>query len=281
MLNILSLGAGVQSSAVLLMSCKGHLPKLDAAIFADTGWEPKAVYKQLEFLKVEACNAGIPLYVVNNGNIKEDALSSMVRGVVKDSKSAGKDNKRRVSIPYFTKNEDGSVGMLQRQCTSEYKIKPVLKKIRELIGLKPRQHGPKEVVVELWMGISMDEVSRVRDSRQKWIKNYYPLIETLGLNRTGCLMWLKDNGYPEPSRSACIACPFHNNHEWRFMKKHKPDEWKDAVEFDKAIRRFGGVRGDIFVHRSAKPLEEVDLRNDRDRGQMYLWDLECEGMCGI
>ena len=38
-LRILSLGAGVQSSAVLLMSCDGVLPKLDCAIFADTGWE--------------------------------------------------------------------------------------------------------------------------------------------------------------------------------------------------------------------------------------------------
>ena len=36
-LNVLSLGAGVQSSTLLLMSCRGVLPKLDAAIFADTG----------------------------------------------------------------------------------------------------------------------------------------------------------------------------------------------------------------------------------------------------
>ena len=39
-LRILSLGAGVQSSVVLLMSIKGILPRLDAAIFADTQWEP-------------------------------------------------------------------------------------------------------------------------------------------------------------------------------------------------------------------------------------------------
>lgn len=35
MLRVLSLGAGVQSSVLLLMSCRGELPKLDAAVFAD------------------------------------------------------------------------------------------------------------------------------------------------------------------------------------------------------------------------------------------------------
>lgn len=35
MRNILSLGAGVQSTTVLLMSCLGELPPLDCAIFND------------------------------------------------------------------------------------------------------------------------------------------------------------------------------------------------------------------------------------------------------
>ena len=40
MIEILNLGAGVQSSTVLLMSIHGELPHIDHAIFADTGWEP-------------------------------------------------------------------------------------------------------------------------------------------------------------------------------------------------------------------------------------------------
>lgn len=40
-LKVLSLGAGVQSTTVLLMSWAGELPPLDCAIFADTGWEPQ------------------------------------------------------------------------------------------------------------------------------------------------------------------------------------------------------------------------------------------------
>lgn len=40
LLKVLSLGAGVQSSALLLMSCRGVLPRIDAAVFADTRFEP-------------------------------------------------------------------------------------------------------------------------------------------------------------------------------------------------------------------------------------------------
>ncbi len=54
MIEVLNLGAGVQSSAVLLMSIEGVLPKLDCAVFADTRWEPPAVYKQLDWLRSKA-----------------------------------------------------------------------------------------------------------------------------------------------------------------------------------------------------------------------------------
>ena len=51
-LRILSLGAGVQSSTMALMADKGEFGvKPDAAVFADTGWEPKPVIQHLEYLK--------------------------------------------------------------------------------------------------------------------------------------------------------------------------------------------------------------------------------------
>lgn len=44
-LRVLSLGAGVQSTTLVLMAAHGVVgPMPDCAIFADTGWEPKAVY---------------------------------------------------------------------------------------------------------------------------------------------------------------------------------------------------------------------------------------------
>lgn len=79
-LKVLSLGAGVQSTTVLLMSCLGELPKLDCAIFADTGWEPRAVYEHLAaWLKGYAAEHGIPVHQVSAGNIRADAMRAYMR----------------------------------------------------------------------------------------------------------------------------------------------------------------------------------------------------------
>jgi hypothetical protein len=79
-LRVLSLGAGVQSSTLLLLSCRGELPMLDAAIFADTQYEPPAVYDHLTWLEGIARESEIPIYRVTKSNIRTDALRSQVRG---------------------------------------------------------------------------------------------------------------------------------------------------------------------------------------------------------
>lgn len=267
-MNILSLGAGVQSSTVLLMSCRGVLPKLDAAIFADTQWEPRAVYDWLEsVLKPEAEKAGIPMYVVTAGNIRADALRSRMRKEEYEKIEGG----RWASMPLYTqlKDKDGE-GMIRRQCTAEYKITPVQRKAKELSGGKP---------IQLWMGISGDELRRIRMSKVRWIEHYYPLV--FGFERPwhrhDCLKWLNVHGYGTAPRSACIGCPYRSNQEWRSLS---PDEWMDAVAFDKGIRQLGGLTADTYLHRSCKPLDMVDMSTDEERGQQN-WINECEGMCGV
>jgi hypothetical protein len=58
-------------------------------------------------------------------------------------------------------------------------------------------------------------------------------------------------------------------------------EWQDAIEVDAAIRSQPGFRGQQFMHRSLKPLAEVDLSTAEDHGQLNLFNNECEGMCGV
>ena len=48
-LRILSLGAGVQSSTLLMKIYNGEIAPVDYAIFADTGNEPQEVYDWFEF----------------------------------------------------------------------------------------------------------------------------------------------------------------------------------------------------------------------------------------
>jgi hypothetical protein len=280
-LNILSLGAGVQSSTVLLMSCKGIIPKLDAAIFADTQWEPKEVYAHLGWLSVEAARAGIPIYTVTKGNLRQHTLEGFVRG----SKLKGQ---RRVSLPLYVLSPSGDKGIIRRQCTREYKVEPIERFVRRtILGLKPHQRAPMGSMRQ-WFGISADETKRVRISTEGWKTHIYPLC---GLpepmldrpySRHACEIWLKENypDHPVP-RSACVACPFHNDKEWRKIMAD-PEQRADAVEVDETIRHADGMKGTVYLHRSCKPLKDVDLRTDEDKGQNNLFrDNECLGMCGV
>ena len=265
-LRVLSLGAGVQSTALALMIEKGEQPMVDCAIFSDTQSEPFHVYKHLDWLEKQL---SYPLYRVTAGSLKNDILKS-AQGI----------KIRGASIPAFTRNKDtNKKGILRRHCTSTYKIEPLHKKIRELLGVGYKKRVPKDVSVTQIFGISFDEIVRVKTSLVRHITHEYPLVEKQ-IRRHQCLRWMEQNNYPKPPRSACTFCPFHSNEEWRFVKQNK-EEWDEAVMIDKKIRDgFVGTKDYLFLHKSGVPLDEADIRSAEEKGQYSLLD-ECEGMCGI
>lgn len=276
--NILSLGAGVQSTCVLLMSCRGVLPKLDHAIFADTQWEPANVYTHLDWLTAEAAKAGIAVHRVTAGNLREHAFEG--------KKRATKDGRHFVSLPFFVVNPDGSHGLVRRrQCTRDYKIRPIEKQIRVLLGLKRGQRWPHGIAVKQWFGISADEANRVRQSRIRSIENVYPLVYELGMTRADCVDWMAKN-YPGlvVPRSACIGCPYHSNEEWRRIRS-SPTEWADAVNADTALREQTWQKGTgrRFLHRGFGPLATADIDTDPPprRNEPRLFRHECMGVCGV
>ena len=250
-LRCLSLGAGIQSSAVLLLACEGVIPRFDVALFADTGWEPKAVYANLARLRAHAAKFGIPVRTVSAGNIRDDALDPA---------------HRFVSMPLHVLNPDGSRGLARRQCTSEYKVSPLKKAARQLLGYPHPRRVPRGVYVEQSIGISTDEFTRAKDSGVRYLRNVFPLID-LGWDRARCVEYLAERGFGHTVKSACVGCPFHGNAGWRWIRDHDPDGWADAVEFDRAIRhgyphattQGQDLRGQYFLHRSCQPLDEVDL----------------------
>ncbi len=257
MIRVLSLGAGVQSTTVAGMIASGELPPVDCAIFADTQWEPAAVYEHLKKLKQAL---PFPVYIVTAGNIREAAISGINTTGQKFS-----------AIPWYSISPHGKRGMGRRQCTSEYKLNPIKRKVVELLGGRRPKGG-----CEMLIGISTDEASRMKPSRVQYIVNKYPLIE-LGMSRRDCKTWLADKGWTAP-RSACIACPYRSDAEFKLLT---PAEFADACEADVAIRHLPGVRGEQYVHRSLKPLSEVDLSTAEERGQLNMFNNECEGMCGL
>lgn len=275
---VLSLGAGVQSTVMALMCAKHEISPVDHMIFADTQWEPKDVYIHLDWLEGEITrltNGQTQMHRVTAGDIKADHLNGL--------NSTGQ---RFASMPLFC---DGGIvagywksgGMGRRQCTNEYKIQPIRKKIRSLLGVEKGKRVPKGINVIQLMGISTDEATRMKPSRDKWCENIYPLIE-IGMSRQHCHEWFAQH-YPGRTlcKSACIGCPFHNDALWRDMKLYDPDSFAEAVAFDKAIRHNGLGGKQQYLHRSCVPLDEVDFRNIEDMGQMNFFNNECAGMCGI
>lgn len=266
--HVLSYGGGTQSTALLLMALKGEINGVipDYIIFSDTGWEPKSIYQWVDKVnKYIKDKYNREIIITNNGNIREDIIKG------------AKDGSRFASVPFFTKDADGNIGMARRQCTNEYKITPVNKKIRELLGYKPRQRINE--VVHVWKGISTDEIQRVKPSRQKWQIAEHPLIDVMDVDRSRCIVYVEREGLGTPAKSSCIGCPFHDFQTWREMKLHDKESWEDAVEIDKIIRNLPRFRHNAFLHSSGKPLDEVNFNEDQMDINMFI--NECAGMCGI
>lgn len=242
-LRILSLGAGVQSSTLLLMAEKGVIQPFDCAIFADTGWEGKATYDWLDWLK-QTCKTPI-IVTGKDRNIMTDHLT----------------HKKNCLLPVYTQH-NGNNGMSHRLCTNEYKLVPIKKEVRNLLGLVPKQRSPKDAVEQV-VGISLDEMRRMRISQERMSFLSYPLVE-MRMTRHDCMNWLNRNGYPIPPKSSCVGCPFHSNREWKSLA---PQEWKEAVALDNRIRNIHGMKATLYLHKSRLPLEEVDLSTPEERGQ--------------
>ena len=280
-LTVLSLGGGVQSSVMALMAGESLPPTgsggafdrvPDCAIFADTHWEPPSVYEHLEWLRDRL---SFPLYVVDNGrSLRED-----VKALTGHSGT-----RRYVDIPIYLKGRDGEGdGIGRRQCTDNYKVRPIRRRIREMLGLRPRQRVPSGISVELWLGISTDEAIRMKTSRDRWIENRYPLIEA-GMSRRDCMEWWAARYNRPLERSACVACPFQSRQRWVETKRRWPELFAEAVEIDDRMRGGLVLQKTPYLHMTRKPLAEAVALDEVEMGageQADGFGNECEGHCGV
>lgn len=265
-LRVLSLGAGVQSSTLLLMMLDGLIEEPDCAIFADTGNEPKEVYEWLDYL-IEKVDNRFPIYIVKYDKFNGDIVSDMLSP-----------NRKFASVPFYMRDENNKIRMGRRQCSREYKIEPLRIKIKELVGGSLRGK-----FVDTVIGISYDEAGRAKVPRNKWQQHSYPFIENK-ISRDDCKKWMKDNGYPIPPRSACIICPFHSNQEWIDMKNNHPEQFEEAIKFENELQKTDSLLNvnKQFLHRRAIPLEIAVKETDSTKQESFnLWDDECEGICGL
>lgn len=284
-LRVLSLGGGTQSCALALMSAAGDLPKLDAIVFADTQGELPETYAYIDYLRTVVEAAGIPLYVVTAGSLERALLGEQAKGV-------------NPAPPAHILKADGSKGRLGAyKCSYDFKRRQVERKVKELCG---GRGAWRHANVEQWIGFSLDEMSRMKQSEdcrcghkragrdrkgvmhqihtptcqrcscqefERWQTNVWPLID-LRMKRDDTIRWFARNGHPTPPRSACWFCPNSGNGRWQQLRSEHPDLFERACAIDESIRNVtdfkrgpgAELQGQHFLHGSLVPLRDADIR---------------------
>jgi hypothetical protein len=232
----------------------GELPHVDVALHADTTHEREKTY---------AFAAQWIPWLEEHG-MRVVTIKAPVQGFLQVRDLIG--------IPAYT-DSDGK-GQLTRMCTNEWKIAPMRRFLsEELNGSK------KPGAVELWLGISLDEVERMKPADVKYIVHRWPLIEKR-MTRHDCERWLLAHGLEIPPKSSCVFCPYHNRALWRELQQEGGQDWTKAVETDEFIRK-ARPPYDLYLHRELIPLMDVDMRTEEERGQLSLFGEECSGVCGV
>ena len=253
----LSLGAGVQSSALLVLANRGELDPAPAfAVFADTHGEPAAVYRHLAALEAWST---VPVVRVSAGSLTAQLVGS-----------GG-----RMPIPAYVQADDGRFAPSRRACTRDFKVDPIERHVRAYLA----ERGLEKRAL-CYLGISVEEAQRMRASRTWWSENRYPLVDR-GLTRSACFALVVAAGLPEQPKSACVYCPYRNDHAWARMKAEAPADFAEACRVDAAIRLRpdAGLERPAFVHRSGVPLAEAVLPRP-DQGRLDFGGCE-EGHCGV
>ena len=265
-MNFLSLGAGVQSSVMLMRSIAGDIERPDHVLFADTGYEPEAVYRHMDWCERQCGKAGIPLHRVQAKMNMREEFEAFERG----------DKKYWSSRPPL-RTKDAQVN---RQCTRDAKILPMQRKQFELLGFKSKR-GVPDGACGIMIGISTDEAKRAAPSPEPWYDRLYPLIDPLKMSRNDCQSWWERHFPHVPLvRSSCVICPYHSPKIWAEMDEA---DIETACDYDERIRaayerRIGTT---FYLHRAGIPLREALENADRQMGFDLDDEIYCSGGCGL
>lgn len=210
-----SYGGGTQSIAIGLLVIEGKLPRPDLIVMADTGLETTETWEYLAKIMLPLFyEHGLSFHIAGHDLAKVDLYS----------------HKGELLIPAFTE-----AGKLPTFCSSEWKTYVVRRYLRFL--------GVEEC--DMWIGMSTDEIERLKPSRAKWIEHVWPLCAMpvhvgygVQMSRAECVQYIRSQGKPEPPKSCCVICPHRRNPQWERQKRLYPQDHERAVEIDRAIRQY-------------------------------------------
>lgn len=264
---VLSFGGGTQSAHLLEKHLQGEI-HYDYIIFSDTGAEPRFIHEQVRWWqqRKESMENKTPFYITNHNSMPHGLEEMLFRYLLTEY--------QRFQLPvYCSKIENGEVkpaGIMQRQCTIDFKIIPVKQKIRQLLlakyNLNPRQRLAKNVGVVIDIGFSVDEIKRIstyQSPQFKYMYLAYPLVE--GNHTTDeSIDFLKQNQYPS-YRSRCYLCPFNcdmRGMNWQEIIEEEPLSFLKACYLDEQLRTIQAtgrknMHSIPWLHYSRTPLIKV------------------------
>lgn len=266
-LTFLSMGWGVQTWTLAAMMALHEAPRPDYIVFADTHHEHQDTYAFIRRWAPWLGEHGLSVYRVE----ANPRRTEIVRQEWSNS----------VMIPAFTVDmATGKEGQVRRQCTQEWKIKPIRRFVRD--RLEDHRRKVEAGAAEMWQGISWDEAIRMRDSDVQFISNRYPLVDRR-MTRMACKQWLESRALPEPPKSACTFCPFKSIAAWKDLKRKGGADWREAVEVDTAIRdKRVNRHGYLYVHPACRPLPEAIAIPEDEGAYQYEFDITCDsGYCMV
>jgi hypothetical protein len=203
MLTVLSLGAGVNSTALLVLKAQGKV-NFDFALFADTGNENPETYEYLENVIKPFCQKNnIDLEIIKRENNNYETLKDWC-----------------VNHKLIPSRKFGA-------CRDKFKITVIRKYLKKYY---PFVYKNKEI--ETLIGFCVGEEGR----RQGYVgitQNYrFPLME-LGLDRRGCVRVIREAGLPIPVKSGCTFCPHQPLESWIALYNKHPELFAEAEALEK------------------------------------------------
>ena len=242
-------GGGVQSTAIAVLICQGKLPTPDFAWIVDVGYEKSKTFDYVKSTIIPRLSEiGVRLKIIRTIDYFDNSLF---------------DATNNVRLPLYEKGNDGIVRKYKTHCSGTWKQRVAHHWLRE--------QGVKRC--DTWIGISVDEMRRIKISSVKWNQNKYPLVD-LGIRREDCIDLIARAGWPKPEHTSCYLCPNQPDFQWQDLKENYREDWERAVGFDEYIR---SINPNLFLHTSCKPLK--DKAFDTKYTNKFFVGKECFGDC--
>jgi hypothetical protein len=257
-LRVFSYGGGVQSTAALVLAAQSKID-FKTFLFCNVGEDsenpatltyvrdyarPFAGKHDIAFIELQKTRFGEP----------ETLYQHLTRP-----------GSRSIGIPV---RMNGSGAPPRRSCTADFKILVVDKWLRS--------HGAKTSGAQVGLGISLDEIERVKPNTDpdtiEWKENVFPLLDEVErpLTRQDCMNIITSAGLPIPPKSSCWFCPYHKLSVWQEMRQNQPELFQKSVELERFLNERRKMLGmdPVWFTRLMKPLDQ----STHEYGQQGLFE---------